>query len=263
LIINTAAAFVMLPSTPSSNHLADILPTSHMAAGGVAGLDGAESAPSGQQGRQGQQQQSTSPSVPLQHALPARLALDPSNMLAMRDSFFPPSGAAAPPGTQLVATGVAAAGPGSASGMDVDAGAGAAGPRGVSLPHAWRRSPSPLVTTPGKLLGRRGGRAAAAGLEGDEDMGDVGGYDDIDLGRSAPQPLALGSPLAGTLSAPSPDRSPPGPPLGRAGSTGAPGSSTQDVVASSGYFVDAGLAMGRSFRASWGPGGQLVIPGGW
>lgn len=28
-----------------------------------------------------------------------------------------------------------------------------------------------------------------------------------------------------------------------------------------GYFVDAGLGMGRGFRVGWGPGGMLVIPG--
>lgn len=208
------------------------------------------------------QDQAVGPTVPLQHALPTHLTLDPSQMLAMRESFFmePHLGAAqwgvahgAP--DPRVTRSLTAGGPAGAMGMEVDT----AGPQGrgeapgaprVALPHAWRRSPSPLVTTPGRLEGRgRRGPAAAGGLEeGPEGgLGEEEQYEE--LGGSTPERRAIGSPLShggeGT--------SPGGPRGGaRAGI---------DVPLSS-HFVDAGLAMGHSFRASWGPNGQLVIPGG-
>jgi hypothetical protein len=194
------------------------------------------------------------PPAPLQHALPTRLSLNPSNMLAMRDSFFGP--AAAPPALAVQAFGQSVG-----ADMEVEDGgwtragqgeaAGVGG--GLALPHAWRRSPSPLLSTPGKL--GRGLARAGAGAEGPESIWGTG-EDDL-MGGAAPEPLPLGSPSPASARARAR--------FGAAGSTASPGGTAAPaathVAEPSALLVDAGLCMGRAFRASWGPNGTLLIPG--
>jgi len=43
--------------------------------------------------------------------------------------------------------------------------------------------------------------------------------------------------------------------------TNASGKATGTGIGDENVVFDAGLALGRSFRVSWGPGGQLVGPG--
>ncbi|KAG1657439.1 hypothetical protein FOA52_011719 [Chlamydomonas sp. UWO 241] len=193
----------------------------------------------------------TLPAAPLQHSLPSQLNQDPSGLLAMHDSFFPPMGAAG-------------AGAGMGGGHDgrnerappMPLGAptpraprGSGGSRAPAGQHVWRRADAAPLTSSAAgsraLLARAPLWAAAAALPPA-----FGG---------SPSPPAPGG---GMLALPAPGGSSSSHAHTTTSDTpGLSGSGPYPAVASAACYTDAGLCLGGSFRAGWGPGGVLVYPG--
>eukprot|EP00983_Pelagomonas_calceolata_P123125 1160974-Pelagomonas_calceolata.AAC.2 len=211
--------------------------------------------------------------TPLQHGLPAGLNLSPASLLALRDSFGTGSssfgggrGGLSPsievqlglPNKRakptLLAQPLTAAGTEEApvprsreAAVPAAYAASAAAGEGAPVVHSWRRAAAPLArpfhkgpSTPAPPTAQyhQGALARTSGGGGDVDGGTLEGGG----GRLAARAMGViwGEEEAhdvGTGAA------------GRAEAAGGPG------------WADSGLMMARSFRASWGPGGMLVVPG--
>jgi len=169
-----------------------------------------------------------SPSLTL--ALPARLALPPGALAELRSELFPPSGEEGalrdPPGFAPGGGRQARRKRRPSAGADarLDGGAATAGGAGDDAEAA--EAPAARVPAPAPCAWLR---AAPA----------------MHPPALAP-PAGGGEPGAGALAAPREAR----PPALGAGEAAAARS-----------LVDAGLLLGRSFRAGWGPGGVLAVPG--
>jgi hypothetical protein len=171
---------------------------------------------------------------PLQHSLPALLALQPGNFAAMRESFFREGGATAADVASAEAASMAVALPSGARGPGgrvaaQEAAAAALRRRGRGAPaaaHNWAR-PRPALL--------RAAAVAAAGAAGD--------------GAEVPASTALA--LVARPSSPSRLRA-----LAAAGGPLVP----VPAAAGGGNVCDAFMLLGRSFRAGFGPGGQLAVP---
>ncbi|KXZ47639.1 hypothetical protein GPECTOR_34g798 [Gonium pectorale] len=195
--------------------------------------------------------------VPLQHALPASLAQDPMRMRALQEAFFGGGGMGggnagagqlyrAHPQTLTlggsVLSGARLGGADLAGGTALGGRAAAMG--GKPATTAWRRPAAALSAgAPAAVMGR----GASLLSEGDDAGADAGGSG---AGGMAPSPISLALARAVTVRP----------------SAGVHDASTAAVlplhdVRTAGCLTDAGLAMGRSFRVGWGPGGRLVVPG--
>ncbi|PNW86453.1 hypothetical protein CHLRE_02g086887v5 [Chlamydomonas reinhardtii] len=222
--------------------------------------------------------------VPLQHALPASLAHDPVRVRALHDAFFGGGGgggggAAAVAGDgwthqqqqqphhhhhqhhrqalQAAGSMISGALPMGGAGEAARAGAATAAAAAAALREgggATSAAPSgPMATTwrrPAAALSA--GAPAAVMARGAALLSEVGGGDSGGGAGAA----GAGSPISLALARAVTVRPSPSAPEGAAGAV-----LPLKEVATARYLTDAGLAMGRSFRVGWGPGGKLVVPG--
>jgi hypothetical protein len=166
---------------------------------------------------------------PLQHSLPALLSLQPGNLAAMRDSFFRQGGAMAADVASAEAASMAMALPGDIGGLSGRGTAQEGGtglgqrPRGVlSAAHNWAR-PRPAL-----LRGAADGGGGGGGMAAEHPASTA-----LVVRPSSPSRVkALASQLVPPAAA--------------------------DTVA--GNVCDAFMLLGRSFRAGFGPIGQLAVP---
>ncbi|KAG2435206.1 hypothetical protein HXX76_007289 [Chlamydomonas incerta] len=220
--------------------------------------------------------------VPLQHALPASLAHDPVRVRALHDAFFGGGGGGGGGGTASAVAGdgwtqqpqphhhhhhrqamqaagsmISGALPMGGAGEAARGGAATAAAAAAALREgggATSAAPSgPMATTwrrPAAALSA--GAPAAVMARGAALLSEVGGGDSGGGAGAA----GAGSPISLALARAVTVRPPPSAPEGAAGAV-----LPLKEVATARYLTDAGLAMGRSFRVGWGPGGKLVVPG--
>ncbi|GLC36634.1 hypothetical protein PLESTM_000483300 [Pleodorina starrii] len=210
------------------------------------------------------------PAAPLQHALPDSLAQDPVRVRALHDAFFSSTGGGgggaaggypsqpqpqqqqqrllalpggAGGGLQQMESGAGGAGGFRAGGAGAAGARAAAAAMGATAVTAWRRAMAALAP----------GAPAAVAARGEELLSeaDGGGIGCSGFGggvSSSPISLALARPI--TMR-----------PVAAIADGAAAAVLPLRDVRTAGNLTDAGLAMGRSFRVGWGPGGRLVVPG--